>query len=293
MHACGHDAHTAVLLAMVRFFAAHRELIRGKIKFIFQQAEEKLPGGAVTLCREGVMEDVDEIYAWHAAAIQPIGEVSLVRGHSHAAVGEYRLVIKGKGGHGGFPHLSNNPILCAASVANIINQMITTRVDPLKSGVITTAYIHSGTDHVPNVIPSECILGGNIRTLDNALIEKMYEWTEQICRTQCEAFGCEYEFEIGRGYPSTELGGHPMEVMEAVAAEMGLVNTIPFPQMGAEDFSYYTLKKPAAFIMIGMQDPRDKENPTPHHNPRFRIDDENGLPVALEFIVSCYLKAVS
>lgn len=292
MHACGHDAHAATLLAMAGFFAAHKDLIRGRIKLIFQQGEELLPGGAVQLCREGVMNDVDEIYAYHASSLLPVRECNFVKGNCTAAVGAYRVVIRGKGGHGGFPHLSNNPILCATSIVNILNQMVTTSVDPQKAGIITTAYILSGNDYVPNVIPGEVIMGGNIRTLDNDLAAEMFERTEKICRSQCEAFGCECEYELMKGYPSTENSGHPLEVMAAVLDDMGIANTMPEANLGAEDFAYYTLEKPASYVMLGMKNEAAGDPPAPHHNPKFTIDDENGIPVALEFMIRCYLKAV-
>ncbi|MBQ3301919.1 MAG: amidohydrolase [Eggerthellaceae bacterium] len=292
MHACGHDAHAATLLEVVRFFCDHKDLVKGRIKFIFQDGEELLPGGAVRLCEQGVMDNVDESYAYHVASLLPIGQVGLCRGAATAAVGAYRIAIKGHGGHGGFPYLSKNPTTCAAAITNAINQLVTTHVDPLKSAVITTAYILAGTDNIPNVIPGECVMGGNIRSLDNDVRAQLCEDVKRIADGICAAYECEWDCKILLGYPATIIGDAQYDVMAAVCDDMGLVNGNDKPQMGAEDYAYFTLEKPCCYIQIGMNDESAGPVPIPHHNAKFTIDDVRGLPIAIEFMIRTYLKAL-
>lgn len=294
MHACGHDAHTAVLLTMAKFFADHRDMVRGTVKFIFQQAEEALPGGAKTLCEEGVMDDVDQIFTWHVSSTDPLGTAFLVKGNATAAVGTYEAVITGKGGHGGHPHLSNNPIVCSSAIVQAITQLPALKAPAMDTAVVTVGYLISGTKGVgaANTIPGTATLGGNIRCLNNDLQETMYSQVEAAIKGLAAAYGCECSVTIEKGYPSLVNAEKPRRAMEAAIKDMGLEIYSDRPSMAAEDFSYYTLKKPACFAMVGCYNPDSGQPPMPHHNGKFIIDDEKGIPIALELMLRCYQHAV-
>lgn len=292
MHACGHDAHTAALIALAEIFSAHRELVRGKIYFIFQQAEEFLPGGAVQLCRDGVMRDIDYIFGWHCDATFPVGGIDLAPGARSAAVGTYDIKITGRGGHGSKPQQTNNPIIPAGELVSAINLIPALKCDPIKSCTVSTSYLLCGVEGVANVIPSAVSMGGNIRSLDTEVRDFVMGEIEKLAKGICSAHGCECAVSLVYGYPASVIDRRCFEVMDAAANELGLKNIQVPPSLGAEDFAYYGMEKPAGFCMFGMADPTGVHEPTPHHNPYFYIDDEKGLPLALEYMLTVYFKAV-
>ena len=290
MHACGHDAHAATLLGLCHILADHRELVKGKVKFIFQQAEEKLPGGARTLCEEGAIDDCDAVFAYHAISNAPLGTGMLTTGGATAAVGEYSAVITGKGGHGGMPHLSNNPIVCGTMIANAINQLVGTSVDPMKTGVVTVGYMLSGTENGTNIIPDDLRMGGNIRSFDNKLQKELYEKVEKTIKDICAVYGCDCEVKITKGYPSVENDAKAVSMMAEAFEEAG-IKRIDSALMAGEDFSYYSLNKPSCIALLGFYDENSGTAPKPHHNPEFVIDAVHGIPIALEVMLNCYLNA--
>lgn len=292
MHACGHDAHTATLVAMAEILAKHRELIRGKVFFVFQQGEEFLPGGAVQLCRDGVMTHIDYIFAWHAAAMLPVGTVALGRGPRAAAVATYDLTIVGKGGHGGSPHKANNPVIPAAELVSAINLIPALRCDPLGTCTTSVSYLHCGTVGVCNVLPATVNMGGNIRSMDTATRDFAMAEVERLAKGICGAHGCTCDINMVCGYPACVNSDVCYDVLADAVAELGLSDPHLPPDLGAEDFAYYGLEKPAGLIMLGMADPSGSREPTPHHNPHFYIDDEDGLPLALTFMLTVYFKAL-
>jgi amidohydrolase len=292
MHACGHDAHTAALVALAEIFSAHRELIRGRIYFIFQQGEEFLPGGAVQLCADGVMKNIDYIFGWHCDANHPVGSIDLAPGARTAAVGTYDIKITGRGGHGSMPQQANNPIIPASELVSAINLIPALKCDPIKSCTISTSYLLCGVEGVANVIPSAVSMGGNIRSLDTEVRDFAMKYIEKLANGICAAHGCECKVTMVYGYPASVIDQRCFEVMDEAARELGLRNIQAPPSLGAEDFAYYGMEKPAGFCMFGMADPSGAHKPTPHHNPYFYIDDEKGLPLALEYMLTVYLKAV-
>ena len=180
MHACGHDIHTAVLLTFAKILTAHPELVRGTVKLIFQAAEEKLPGGAKALCEEGVMKDVDLVYGFHCASAFPLGTIAVTPRAYSAAIGVYEVKIHGKGGHGGYPQNALNPVPVACMVGSALNQILAEKKNPLEGGVLTVSYINGG--QYPNIITDTVTLGGNVRTLNNDLIDKVFDSIHSISR---------------------------------------------------------------------------------------------------------------
>lgn len=288
MHACGHDAHNATLLTFARLLSEHRELVRGTVKFIFQCAEEKIPGGAKGLCEDGIMEDTDTIYGLHCDGLKPLGEVISNVGPNSACIGVYEVTIHGKGGHGSSPQNANNPVPVACMLASALNQILAEKVSPLEKAVLTVAHINGG--QYPNIIPDTVTLGGNIRTFNNALTQKVFDEIKKISEGICAASGCTCDVATTVGYPATINTEKETELVRSAIMEMGYQQIETEPGLGGEDFAYYLLKKPGSFFKVGMADPDHVEEAAPHHNCRFKID-ERGLAIALELELAVYLKA--
>lgn len=292
MHACGHDAHTAVLMAMAEIFASHRELVHGTIYFVFQQGEEFLPGGAQQLVKDGIMDRIDYMFAWHAAALEKVGTVDVAAGVREAAVGTYDIKITGKGGHGGFPHKANNPVIPAAELVSAINLIPALKCDPLENCTVSVSYFQCGIDGVANVIPERVSMGGNARVLNTDLRDFVMKEIERLAKAICAAHQCQCDVSLVYGYPANTIDATCNDIFRKAAASMGLTVLDNPPVLGAEDFAYYAQKKPAGIAKLGMADPTGAIAPTSHHNPCFYIDDEKGLPLALEYMLTVYETAL-
>ena len=288
MHACGHDSHAATLLGLARVLSSHPELVKGTVKFLFQPAEEVLPGGAKQMCADGAIADADMVFGLHAASAMDLGTIALNRGSVSAAVATYEVQIHGAGGHGSSPHNAKNPVPVACMIGSAINQIRAEKFDPLAGVVLTVAYIESGK--YPNIIPSEAKLGGNLRVLDNSIVEPVLEDIQRIAKGICEANDMTCTFDIVRGYPATINADPQVDIADAALREMGY-NVIQTPPMlGAEDFSYYSIEKPCAYFTVGAADPERPITHSPHHSSEFQID-ERMLDIALECELATYLKA--
>ncbi len=292
MHACGHDAHTAVLMAMAEILAQHKECIHGTVYFIFQQAEEYLPGGAKGLVEDGVMDRLDYIFGWHVGAMDTVGTADISAGFRTAAVGTYDLKITGKGGHGGSPHQCNNPIIPAAELVSAINLIPALKCDPLANCTVSVSNLICGVAGVDNVLPETVVMGGNIRSLQTDVRDFVMIEIKRLAESISAAHQCQCDVHLVYGYPALDVDETCADIMKEAAREVGLTVVQKQPSLGAEDFAYYSQKKPAGFAHLGMADPTGKYAPTPHHNPCFYIDDEKGLPLALQFILTTYFITV-
>ena len=288
MHACGHDTHAATLLAFGKVLSEHPELVKGTVKLIFQRAEELLPGGAKTLVEDGVMEDVDEIYGFHASAGKDLGKVIVNDGPVSAAVSTYEIVIKGKGGHGSNSAKALNPVPIAALLINAIEQIKTEKVDPSETATVTVCYMHAGD--APNIIPAEARIGGNVRVHNNELLVPLLDRIVAVAKALCEAWGAECEPDMVVGYPATINQHEQCELVREAVGELGYELGTTEAGLGGEDFAYYALEKPGCFFNVGASNPEDPGTYNPHHSPLFRID-ERMLDIALECELAVYLKA--
>jgi amidohydrolase len=269
MHACGHDGHTAMLLAVARVLVEHREHLSGQVRFLFQPAEEHPPGGARVLVEAGVMDGVDLVVGTHLFSTVDVGKVAVPLGPVTAAADIWDAEVKGHGGHAAMPHEALDPIVIASEVVLAFQQVVSRSVDPLKSAVVSVTRFEGGSAH--NVIPEAVQLAGTVRTFDPEVRAGVREGMERVLRGVTEAHGAGYSFEYVEGYDPVINDPDAAELVRAaVLDELGegmLVDQPPI--MGGDDFSAYLSCAPGVFFIVGA----GRKGAIPHHHPRFTIDE--------------------
>lgn len=272
MHACGHDGHTAMLLGAVKVLVGQRDSLRGELRFIFQHAEEKFPGGAQELVDAGVLDGVDMVIGAHLWLLLEVGKIGVKAGELMAAPDVVRITITGSGGHAAMPQQTVDPIAVAAQVITNLQHVVSRNVDPLHSAVLSITRIAGGTTH--NVIPGSVELEGTVRTFNPALRDDMPRVIERILAGVTSAHGAGYTFEYERGYRPVINDERATDLLRrAVVSGLGekfLIEAIPV--MGGEDFSAYQQAVPGAFFYVGARC-EERGIMYPHHHDRFDIDE--------------------
>jgi amidohydrolase len=272
MHACAHDAHTAILLAAARILVERRQELAGEVRFVFQHAEELPPGGAQELVDAGVMDGVDSVVGIHLFSTVPAGLVAAQPGPLLAFADTFRIEVHGRGGHAASPHETVDPVVVAAQVVTNLQHLVSRTLDPLDQGVVSVTRISGGT--AKNVIPEAVELLGTVRTFRPETKSGLRAGIERVLRGVTEAHGATYSFHFEDGYPAVVNDAEVAAVVEdAVRAELGeqAVTTIA-PVMGGEDFAAYLQRAPGAFFVVGAQNEAIGAA-FPHHHPRFAIDE--------------------
>ena len=289
MHACGHDANTAIALGVARKImeSGLNTQINGNIKLIFQPAEEKL-GGSLAMIDRGVLETpkVDRILAGHMDPNFPVGTVGVFHRTGHAAADFFELEITGKGCHGARPHMGINPITAGGMFTAGIDTIVQRYVSPAQTMVISIGSFHAG--RAGNVIPEKAILQGTIRTHTEAVRERVHLALKDLAKGIASIYGATLDLKIKSGAPlglNDETASDSLYTAACEVLDKGNVKRLPFI-MGSDDFYYFTQNCPGAMIRFGCAAPGDPA-PLPLHSPQFDID-----PGVLEVGVDVLFKAV-
>jgi amidohydrolase len=281
MHACGHDVHTSILLGTSKILQELKAEWEGTVKLIFQPGEERNPGGASLLIKEGVLDNPRPraIFGLHVHPELEAGKFSFRSGPSMASADEIYITLKGKGGHAASPHLTVDIILVASQIVVALQQLISRNRNPFSPSVLTISSFQGG--HTTNVIPSEVKLMGTFRAMDESWRFQAHKLIHQICRGVAQAMGAEIDVLVDVGYPVVNNDEHLYPVVRSLAEEFAGVENIKETEirMGAEDFGYYTQEIPGCFYRLGVMN-RSKGITSGVHTPTFNIDEsaiENGM----------------
>ncbi|MBR2567410.1 MAG: amidohydrolase [Paenibacillus sp.] len=273
MHACGHDGHISILLGTALYFSRHKHEVRGEIRFLFQPAEELLPGGAVQVIADGALNDVDVIYGIHLWTPLPVGVVASTAGPLMAAADDFYIEIKGKGGHGGMPQATIDSVVAGSALVMQLQTIVSRSVDPLRPAVLTIGTMQAGS--AQNVIAEQCKLSGTVRTFDEDTRNAMKERVLAMVAQTGAAYGAETQVKYIMGYPPVVNDAQETARFFAEATEVfGEERVQQSPMlMPAEDFAYYLQQVPGCFMFVGAGNP-DKNAVYPHHHPMFDFDED-------------------
>ena len=287
MHACGHDGHTATLAAVGRILAGRT--LSGNARMLFQPAEEG-EGGAQAVIQDGALEGVDVVLGVHLWNELPVGTIGVRSGALMAAVDRLKIVIHGRGGHGGQPQRAADPIVAAGHVITALQTIVAREVSPVASAVVTLGSIHGGEAF--NVIPDEVTLTGTIRSFDPELRRSMPERVSRIAGGVAAGLGCRAHVEVKNGNPAVINDAGVAELARRAAARVVGADKVvlPEPTMGGEDMALYFERVPGCFVFVGSANPA-KGKAEPHHSPRFDFD-EDALAIGCEFLVQAAEEAL-
>ena len=251
MHACGHDGHTTILLGTAIALAGARDRLKGRVRFLFQPAEEG-GAGARKMAEEGALEGVDRVFGVHNWPVFPVGTMGVRAGPMMAAAALFEMKVVGKGGHGSQPQEAKDPILAAAHLVAQAQSLVSRETHPLRPAVVTFGTIHGGT--ATNIIPDFVTLSGTIRTFDDAQADRLGARLEEMGRAVCAASGLSLEYRYERYYPLTSNHAADAALVREVGEELfgaGKVSEEGLPTMGAEDFSFLLQQRPGAYFFLG------------------------------------------
>ncbi|MDZ4858187.1 MAG: M20 family metallopeptidase [Candidatus Hydrogenedentes bacterium] len=289
MHACGHDGHSACLCGVVKTLAAHRDRIKGTVKFVFQPGEEEAAGGRL-IVEEGVLDGVDAAFALHGWPTLPIGHIGIRPGAMLAGAGVFKMIVHGKGCHAADPAAGVDPIVAGAHIVTALQSVVSREINPWDAGVVSVTKFHGGT--ATNITPESAVLEGTYRSLNDAIHQQIEDSIRRIAEQTAAAMRATVEVRFSENRYPVLFNDPDMTqfVIRAGHDLFGEYNVTEFdaPYMGAEDFSYYLQKAPGAFVCLGVN-PNPGAPYPPLHNPKYDFGDAP-IPVAMRLMSNLALR---
>lgn len=279
MHACGHDGHTSILLAVANILSKRRSELAGDVKFVFQPAEERI-GGAAPMVKEGAMQDVDGVIGLHLMSNYPLGRVSVRPGAVFASADRFILRVKGKGGHAAMPDEAVDPIVISAYITTALQTLISRETSPFSPSVITIGQISAGTAF--NIIPEVAEMQGTMRAYSTEHREKLVRRIGEVASGIANAMGGTCHVEVFDGCPPCINDPAMAELVHKAAIfSVGEKNVgEDYITAGSDDMAYFLEAVPGCYFIVGTRN-EEKGVKYPHHHPRFNID-EDALPIGVE-----------
>lgn len=289
MHACGHDGHTAMVMALAATLYPLRDQLQGTIRIIHQHGEEVFPGGAIQMIEAGVLEDVDAIFATHLENDLPVGTIGFREGHTLCAIDEFEIIVHGQGGHAQAPHKTKDALVAGAQLVCNLQHLVSRRVDPFEPAVLAIGSFHAGT--APNIVTGEARIVGEIRTFNETLRHQLRQEVDLVAKTTCAGISATYSIDFTTGYPA--LWNHPDEtklVQEAASFLPEASVRALTPMMAADDFAHYLTHVPGSYFFTGSGYTDGRVN-YPQHHPQYEIN-EQALLIGAKTLGATVLRAL-
>ncbi len=284
MHACGHDGHTSILLAVADILSKRREELAGNVQFVFQPAEEVI-GGADPMLKEGALKGVDNVIGLHLFSNYPLGRVGVRSGATFASADKFVMKVHGKGGHAAMPEGAIDPIVVAAQIVTVLQTLISRETSPFSPAVITIGRIVAGTAF--NIIPEIATLEGTMRAYSDAHRQKLLKRISEVAQGVASAMGATCEVDFFDGCPPCVNDSNMTEVVHSAAVATVGASAVDSGEevmtAGSDDMGFFLKDVPGCYFIVGARNPAKGAN-YPHHHPHFNVDEE-AMPIAAEVLV--------